>query len=54
MNKIAFVCDTPYQLFVMLSLILSEESIWYCKKDLYIDIRRSKKSNMYKYFKNIF
>lgn len=52
-RRIAFVCDTPYQLFVIISLIFCNKDIWSHEKDLYIDIKRSKKAKMYAYYKKI-
>lgn len=53
MKRIAFVCDTPYQLFTMLAIVLSEEKLKDYLIDLYIDTKRSNKSSMEVYFQNI-
>ena len=53
MTKIAFICDTPYQLFVAMTLIFYNEDLHLYEKDLYIDVNRSKKAEMYLYYKKI-
>lgn len=52
-EKIAFVCDTPYQLFVSVSILLSNRNLVKYQKDLYIDLKRCKKASMYNYYQNI-
>lgn len=53
MKRIAFVCDTPYQLFTALAIRLGIENYNNIIIDLYIDIKRCKKSSINSYYQNL-